>query len=62
LKVIRVGSKRDVGKYSYANRTGREWNSFPQELVELEKRGHFRTAIIDSYTVSQGGWSAGSAV
>jgi hypothetical protein len=62
LKVERVCSRRDVGKYSFANRTGREWNSLPQELVELEKRGHFRSAIINRYTVSQGGWSAGSAV
>jgi hypothetical protein len=37
LKVEIVGSKRDVGKYSFANRTGREWNStLPQELSELE--------------------------
>jgi hypothetical protein len=36
----------------------REWNSLSQELAELEKRGHFRSAIISSYTVSQGGWSA----
>jgi hypothetical protein len=28
-----VGSRRDVGKYSFANRTGREWNSLPQEMV-----------------------------
>jgi hypothetical protein len=65
LKVERVGSRRDVRKYSFANRTGSEWNSLPQELAELEKRRHFRSAIINSYnsyTVSQGGWSAGSAV
>jgi hypothetical protein len=62
LKVERVGSRRDVGKYSFANRMGREWNFLPQELAELEKRGHFRSAIINSYTVRQGGWSAGSAV
>jgi hypothetical protein len=43
--VSRVGSRRDVGKFSFANRTGREWNSFPQELVELEKSRHFRNAI-----------------
>jgi hypothetical protein len=62
LKVERMGSRRDVGKYSFANRTGREWNSLAQELAELEKRGHFRSAIINRYTVSQGGWSAGFAV
>jgi hypothetical protein len=57
LKVERVGSRRDVGKYSFANRAGREWNSLPQEV---EKRGHFRSAIINRYTDTC--WSAGSAV
>jgi hypothetical protein len=43
--VARVGSRRDVGKFSFVNRTGREWNSLPKELVELEKSGQFRNAI-----------------
>jgi hypothetical protein len=51
--VERVGSRRDVGKYSFVNRTGREWNSLPQELAELEKRGHFRSAIINRFTDTQ---------
>jgi hypothetical protein len=38
LKVERVGSRRDVGKFSFAKRTGREWNSLPQEW-RLEKVG-----------------------
>jgi hypothetical protein len=35
LKVARVGSRRDVGKFSFVNRTGREWNSLPQDLGEF---------------------------
>jgi hypothetical protein len=61
LKVARVGSRRDVGKFSFANRTGRKWNYLPQELVELDKNGQFRKAIT-RYTVSQCGWTARSAV
>jgi hypothetical protein len=60
LKLARVGRRRrDEGKFSFDNRTVREWNSLPQELVEIEKNGHLRCAI-NSYTVCQSGWSEGS--
>jgi hypothetical protein len=61
LKVARVGSRRDVEKFSFVNRSGREWNSLPQEMVELEQSGQFRNAIT-RYTVSQCSWSVGFAV
>jgi hypothetical protein len=35
---MRVGSMRDVGKFSFAIRTGRDYSLSQQELVELEKR------------------------
>jgi hypothetical protein len=48
FKVARVGSRRDVGRFSFANRTGKEWSSLPQELVELEKMGTSGVSLIAS--------------
>jgi hypothetical protein len=53
LKVARVGSRRDVGKFSFANRTPTSspfqlpsGNSLPQELVEIEKKCILRVPLI----------------
>jgi hypothetical protein len=34
LKVARVGSRREVGKFSFDNRITRDYNSLPQEWMK----------------------------
>lgn len=62
-KVAVVGSIRDVGKFSFANRTSRglESRMVCHSLVDIPKWGNFRTAVT-SFTVSQSDWSAVSTI
>jgi Reverse transcriptase (RNA-dependent DNA polymerase)/Endonuclease-reverse transcriptase len=45
LKLRVVGSNLDVGKYSFLNRTVRDWNGLPSDIVMVESRKLFRKEV-----------------
>ena len=44
-KMHNKGTRTNVGKYSFLNRTSRDWNALPEEAFEVESRAMFKRKL-----------------
>jgi hypothetical protein len=45
LKIQNKVTRTNVGKYSFLNRTVRDWNALPEETFNVESRKSFRRKL-----------------